>query len=57
MEHFTGSIKTKGKITYVEQEPFIFADTVRNNILFGSEYNEVRYNNVLEASALHEDLL
>ena len=30
----------KGKIAYVEQEPFIISGTIEENITFGLEYNE-----------------
>jgi len=29
-----------GRISYVEQQPFIFADTFKNNITFGRIYDE-----------------
>ncbi|NXC97169.1 MRP7 protein, partial [Certhia familiaris] len=38
------------------QEPWIQFTTVRENILFGQEYNARRYQEVLEACALSEDL-
>ena len=43
-----GEIKTRGSISYVEQEPFIMSETVKNNILFGQPYDESRFNNTLE---------
>ena len=30
-----GRMERKGRMAYVEQEPCILSDTVRNNILFG----------------------
>ena len=35
-------------ISYVEQEPYIFSGSVRENIFFGSEYDENLYNEVVE---------
>lgn len=46
----------QGSVAYVAQIPFILNATVRNNILFGSEYNEEFYNSVIEACALTADL-
>jgi ABC-type Mn2+/Zn2+ transport system ATPase subunit len=51
-----GSLAVNGSIAYVAQEAFIFNSTVRENILFGREYDPVKYRQVLEASALMADL-
>lgn len=32
------------------------ADTVRNNIIFGEEFNEARYKDVIHQCALEKDL-
>lgn len=45
-----------GKISYVEPEPIIFSDTIRNNILFGKEYEEERYRRTLNATCLIDDI-
>ena len=37
--YFEGKFEMKGSVSYVEQEPIIFSDTVRNNILFGLPYS------------------
>jgi ABC-type multidrug transport system fused ATPase/permease subunit len=42
---------------FVIQEQFIVNDTLRNNILFGSVYNEERYRAVLHWCCLEPDLL
>nr|DBA27410.1 TPA: hypothetical protein GDO54_011565 [Pyxicephalus adspersus] len=41
---------------FVAQEPWIQFATIRDNILFGKEYNERLYKEVVEACALAEDL-
>ena len=41
---FNGKLLINGSIAYVEQEPFIFPGSVRDNILFGKPYNEEKYN-------------
>jgi ATP-binding cassette subfamily C (CFTR/MRP) protein 4 len=38
-----GSLDIRGRIAYVEQEPFIFSSTVEENITFGLEYCEERF--------------
>ena len=34
----SGSHKVVGTISYVEQEPFIFSGTIKDNIIFGKRY-------------------
>jgi ABC-type multidrug transport system fused ATPase/permease subunit len=43
-------------IAYASQDCWILSDTVRNNILFGSPMDKQRYNQVLQACALGEDM-
>lgn len=42
----------KGNVAYVEQEPYIFSTTIKQNILFGKVYNEALFEKALEASQL-----
>ncbi len=48
--------KVKGRISYASQEPWIFSGTVRQNILFGSDFDELKYKRVIFVSALEEDI-
>ncbi len=41
--YYSGKIAVKGSIAYVEQEPVIFSDTIRSNIIFGQQFDEQRY--------------
>ena len=41
---------------YCAQSPWLLGTTIKQNILFGTEYNEERYNEVLRACALEPDL-
>ena len=45
-----------GRLALVPQSPFILDATVRENILFGQEYDSVRYTAAVQASALGPDL-
>ena len=52
----SGEVKTRGKIWYVEQDPFIMSQTIKDNILFGEPYNEERFNSVIKACWLDRDI-
>lgn len=43
-------------MAYVGQQAFILNGTLRDNILFGCEYDPARYRRVVEACALTRDL-
>ena len=43
-------------MAYVEQEPYIYPSTVRDNILFGKSYDEEWYKTVIKACCLESDL-
>ncbi|KAJ6187247.1 ABC transporter family protein, partial [Penicillium mononematosum] len=45
-----------GKYAYVAQVPWLENTSIRNNILFGNSLDISRYNDVLFACALHQDL-
>ncbi|XP_061290366.1 ATP-binding cassette sub-family C member 4-like isoform X2 [Bos javanicus] len=51
-----GKVSVLGRIAYVSQQPWIFSGTVRSNILFGKKYEKQRYEEVIRACALEEDL-
>ncbi|RZB39027.1 multidrug resistance-associated protein [Asbolus verrucosus] len=51
----TGSIKLGGSISYSAQEPWLFASTVRSNIIFGQEYKHLLYRQVVKICALEKD--
>ncbi|KAB0798157.1 hypothetical protein PPYR_09150 [Photinus pyralis] len=52
----TGEVVVNGSLSYASQEPWIFSSTIRQNILFGREINEERYNSVIRCCALETDL-
>ncbi|XP_066094773.1 ATP-binding cassette sub-family C member 2 [Saccopteryx bilineata] len=56
MENVHGHITIKGTIAYVPQQSWIQNGTIKDNILFGSEFEESRYRQILEACALLQDL-
>ncbi|XP_018373220.1 PREDICTED: probable multidrug resistance-associated protein lethal(2)03659, partial [Trachymyrmex cornetzi] len=50
-----GFIQINDKIAYASQEPWLFAGSVRQNILFGRNMEQVRYNHVIEVCQLKRD--
>jgi len=52
----TGQVSLTGKVVYAAQQPWIKNATLKENILFGAELDEQRYQEVLEACALLPDL-
>lgn len=46
----SGKKEIEGTIAYVEQEPFIISGTIKDNIMMGLEYDQVRFEKALEAS-------
>ena len=51
----SGTIKVNGKLAYVSQEPWIFASSIRQNILFGQPMNKGRYDKVIKVCQLERD--
>ena len=56
LDKVRGSSRVEGRVAYVAQQAWIQNMTVRDNILFGSEYNAAKYQQVVEACALLSDL-
>ena len=56
MKQIAGESQCCGRISYVSQQAWIQNLTLRENILFGTEYNKDRYDQVIKACALESDL-
>ncbi|KDR82358.1 hypothetical protein GALMADRAFT_237629 [Galerina marginata CBS 339.88] len=54
--HSWFNLPRDGGVAYASQESWVQNDTIRNNILFGSPFDEARYNKVLKQCALDRDL-
>ncbi|KAF5303188.1 hypothetical protein FQA39_LY10101 [Lamprigera yunnana] len=51
-----GGKQIQGRISYASQEPWIFSATIRQNILFGDDYDRERYDTIINVCALESDL-
>jgi ATP-binding cassette subfamily C (CFTR/MRP) protein 1 len=56
LEIKSGSIQVNGSLAYIPQSVFLINDTIKNNILFGKEYDEERYVNAVVKSGFFADL-
>uniref|UniRef100_A0A8C0VM35 ABC-type glutathione-S-conjugate transporter n=1 Tax=Cyanistes caeruleus TaxID=156563 RepID=A0A8C0VM35_CYACU len=56
MENIKGHINIQGSLAYVPQQAWIQNATLKDNIIFGSEVDEARYQQVIKACALLPDL-
>lgn len=45
----------KGKVSIVSQKPWLMNNTIKWNIIFGSDYDEERYKKAIELSCLYND--
>ena len=50
-----GEIRVKGRLAYVPQETWMFSGSIRENIVFGEEFDEDRYFQIIEACGLKKD--
>ncbi|KAJ2548611.1 hypothetical protein EV175_004762, partial [Coemansia sp. RSA 1933] len=56
MKRSQGEVTIHGQVAYAPQQPWIMNSTLRDNILFGLQYDHDFYNRVLDACALRPDL-
>ncbi|KAJ8951069.1 hypothetical protein NQ318_003767 [Aromia moschata] len=50
-----GKVYLGGEVSYASQEAWLFAASVRSNILFGQPYNRTLYDKVVQVCALQKD--
>lgn len=55
-ELLSGKMNIDGTVSYSPQNPWVFPSSIKQNILFGQEWDEAKYKQVLEVCALKFDL-
>ncbi|KAL5574201.1 hypothetical protein UlMin_023798 [Ulmus minor] len=55
MQKLSGTVKISGTKAYVPQSPWILTGNIRDNILFGNEYDIEKYGRTVKACALLKD--
>ena len=55
MSKIDGEVNVGGSIAYVPQTAWILNATVKQNILFGKDFDQKLYDQVIEACALRPD--
>ncbi|RLN87298.1 hypothetical protein BBJ28_00023179, partial [Nothophytophthora sp. Chile5] len=56
MKKLSGSVFVRGSVAYYSQQSWIQNLTIRDNILFGLEFNAIKYERVLRVCGLRPDL-
>lgn len=57
MEKLRGEVRVNGSIAYVPQQPWMQNQSVKQNIIFGADYDEILYSRVFDLCCLHPDML
>ena len=52
----SGEAVVQGSVAYVEQEPFIFSASIKDNILFGKQWDEELFQKALDVACLDHDI-
>jgi ABC-type multidrug transport system fused ATPase/permease subunit len=55
IQKLSGTVKISGTKAYVPQSPWILTGNVRDNILFGNQYDGTKYDRTVKACALEKD--
>ncbi|CAH0561977.1 unnamed protein product, partial [Brassicogethes aeneus] len=51
-----GFLIRKGRISYASQNPWLFPGSIKNNILFGEQYDSKKYHDTLKICQLKNDI-
>ena len=56
MHRIKGEVMINGSVAYVAQQAWILNETLKENILFGNEFNQKKYADILQRCQLVPDL-
>ena len=56
LNDYGGTVSVDGKVFYICQQPWIFTSSIRQNILFGNEYDAKKFDKVVNVCSLKKDL-
>ncbi len=56
LEAENGLVSVRGRVAYTSQDAWVFPGNVKENIVFGSTWEESWYQEVIQACALERDL-
>ena len=48
----SGEIRINGRLAYVSQQAWVLPESIKENIVFGNEFNETKYKKIVQACAL-----
>lgn len=52
----SGTLHVSGKVAYTSQEPWVFGGSIKENIIFGGQFDAEKYERVIQTCALSRDL-
>ncbi|CAH0557932.1 unnamed protein product [Brassicogethes aeneus] len=55
LKPISGTVQINKSVSYCSQEPWLFCSSVKNNILFGQEYKEEKYREIVNICNLNKD--
>lgn len=56
MHVVSGDVRVKGSIALVTQDAWVWPTTLRENVLMGLPYDEMKYEAIMSACGLNKDL-
>lgn len=54
MKSIKGKLQVDGSVFYVQQEPWVFSASLRQNIIFGKPYVKEKFNKIIKACCLEQ---
>ena len=51
-----GEQNVRGNVAYVEQEPYIYSTSIKENIIFGKKFDATLFDRCIQASQLSSDM-